>query len=55
MDNGQLDPIEDFEPAGPPLPVEIGGPETRLTGPPDSFRSGLGLRGPRPLATSGSS
>ena len=34
MDNGQLDPIEDFEPAGPPLPVEIGGPETRLTGPP---------------------
>ncbi len=33
MDNGQMDMVEDFEPAGPLMPVAIGGPETRLTGP----------------------
>ena len=41
MGNVELGPLEDLEPAGPLMPIEIGGPETRLTGPPGSPQTGF--------------
>ena len=52
MDNHRLDPIEEFDPDDRSFPVEIGGPETRLTGPRGSPQMGLQLRSPRHLPVS---
>ena len=54
MGNVELGPLDDPEPAGHLMPIETGGPETRLTGPPGSPQMGL-HRSPRLLPASLSS